>query len=114
MNDIITLYRIYNRSGAQNYYNRLILLARAKGIQGTLKENKQFLASRSEEQQLKGSKITKQSHGYIPSYNPFDRLNSDIFVLKQYESSNNGYAHLLCIILKFQKKLQKLSKNYIL
>jgi hypothetical protein len=54
----------------------------------------QFVSSRSEEQQLKETKITKQSHGCIVGYNPFNRLQVDRFVLKKYESFNNGNANI--------------------
>jgi hypothetical protein len=36
--------------------------------------------------------------------NPFNRLQLDIFVLKKYESSNNGYAYILCIMDIFSRK----------
>jgi len=94
MDDILTIYKKYNRPGAQ----KLLLLAKSEGIQTTLKDVKDFLASRTEEQQLKESRHTKQSEGHIISYNPFNRLQLDIFVLKKYESSNKGYGYILCII----------------
>ena len=94
MDEILSIYKKYNRPGAQ----KLLQLAKAEGIQATSKDIKEFLSSRTEEQQLKESRNTKQSHGHIVSYNPFNRLQLDIFVLKKYESSNNGYAHILCIM----------------
>ncbi len=45
----------------------------SEGIQTTLKDIKEFIASRSEEQQLKETKNTKQSHGHLVSYNPFNQ-----------------------------------------
>ena len=65
---------------------------------------KEFIASRTEEQQLKESKHTKQSNGHIVSYNPFNRLQLDIFVLKKYESYNKGYEYILCIMDVFSRK----------
>jgi hypothetical protein len=86
------MYKKYNtRPGAQ----KLLQLSRAEGIQATPKQIKEFLSSRTEEQQSKESRNTKQSHGHIVSYNPFNRLQLDIFVLKKYESSNNGYGYIL-------------------
>jgi hypothetical protein len=101
MDDILTIYKKYNRPGAQ----KLLLLAKSEGIQTTLKDVKDFLASRTEEQQLKESRHTKQSEGHIISYNPFNRLQLDIFVLKKYESSNKGYGYILCIIDVFSRKV---------
>ena len=100
MDEILLLYRKYNRPGAQ----KLLLLAKSEGLQVTSKEIKEFIASRSEEQQLKESKDTKQSQGHIVSYNPFNRLQLDIFVLKKYESSNKGYGYILCIMDIFSRK----------
>ena len=101
MDEILLLYKKYNRPGAQ----KLLQLSRSEGIQATPKQIKEFLASRTEEQQLKESRNTKQSHGHIVSYNPFNRLQLDIFVLKKYESSNNGYGYILCIIDIFSRKV---------
>ena len=101
MDDILTIYKKYNRPGAQ----KLLLLAKSEGIQTTLKDVKDFLASRTEEQQLKESRHTKQSEGHIICYNPFNRLQLDIFVLKKYESSNKGYGYILCIIDVFSRKV---------
>ena len=100
MDEILTIYKKYNRPGAQ----KLLQLAKSEGIQTTLKDVKEFIASRSEEQQLKETKDTKQSHGHIVSYNPFNRLQLDIFVLKKYESSNKGYGYILCIMDIFSRK----------
>ena len=61
------------------------------------------VGGRTEEQQLKESRDTKQSHGHIVSYNPFNILQLDIFVFKNYESSNYGY--ILCIIDIFSRKV---------
>ena len=94
------IYKKYNRPGAQ----KLLLLAKSEGIQTTLKDVKEFIASRTEEQQLKESKHTKQSNGHIVSYNPFNRLQLDIFVLKKYESYNKGYEYILCIMDVFSRK----------
>ena len=100
MDEILTIYKKYNRPGAQ----KLLLLAKSEGIQTTLKDIKEFIASRSEEQQLKETKNTKQSQGHIVSYNPFNRLQLDIFVLQKYESSNKGYGYILCIMDIFSRK----------
>ena len=78
MDDILFIYKKYNRPGAQ----KLLQLARAEGIQATPKQIKEFLENRTEEQQLKETKNNKKSHGYIVSYNPFNRLQLDIFALK--------------------------------
>jgi hypothetical protein len=101
MDDILSLYKKYNRPGAQ----KLFPLAKSEGIQTTLKDIKEFISSRTEEQQLKESRHTKQSHGYIVSYNPFNRLQLDIFVLKKYESHNEGYGYIVCIIDIFSRKV---------
>ena len=76
MDDILSIYKKCNRAGAQ----KLLLLAKSEGIQTTLKVVQAFIASRAEEQQLKESRHTKQSQGHIVSYNPFNRLQLDIFV----------------------------------
>ena len=101
MDDILFIYKKYNRPGAQ----KLLQLSRAEGIQATPKQIKEFLENRTEEQQLKETKNNKKSHGYIVSYNPFNRLQLDIFVLKKYESSNKGYGYILCIIDIFSRKV---------
>ena len=79
MDDILMIYRKYNRPGAQ----KLLQLARSEGIQATSKDIKEFLSSRTEEQQLKENRNTKQSQGHIVSYNPFNRLQLDIFVFQR-------------------------------
>ena len=101
MDEILSIYKKYNRPGAQ----KLLQLAKAEGIQASSKDIKEFLSGRTEEQQLKESRNTKQSHGHIVSYNPFNRLQLDIFVLKKYEGSNNGYGYILCIIDIFSRKV---------
>ena len=101
MDEILLLYQKYNSPGAQ----KLFSLAKSEGIQTTLKDIKEFISSRTEEQQLKESRHTNQSHGYIVSYNPFNRLQLDIFVLKKYESHNKGYGYILCIIDIFSRKV---------
>ena len=101
MDDILSIYKKYNRPGAQ----KLLLLAKSEGIQTTLKDVQAFIASRAEEQQLKESRHTQQSQGHIVSYNPFNRLQLDIFVLKKYETSNKGYGYILCIIDIFSRKV---------
>ena len=80
MDDILMIYRKYNRPGAQ----KLLQLSKAEGIQATSKDIKEFLSSRTEEQQLKENRNTKQSHGHLVSYNPFNRLQLDIFVIILY------------------------------
>ncbi len=76
--NILSLYNKYNSPGAQ----KLFLLAKSEGIQTTLKDVQELISSRTEEQQLNESKHTKQSNGHIVSYNAFNRLQLDIFVLK--------------------------------
>ena len=73
MDHILSLYKKYNRPGAQ----KLFLLAKFEGIQTTLKDVQAFIASRTEEQQLKESRHTKQSQGHIVSYNPLKSLSID-------------------------------------
>ncbi len=94
------IYKKYNRPGAQ----RLLLLAKSEGLQVSSNDVKEFLAGRTEEQQLKETRNTKQSNGHIVSYNPFNRLQLDIFVLQKYEKSNNGYSYILCIMDVFSRK----------
>ncbi len=89
---MLSLYKKNNRPGAQ----KLFLFAKSEGIQTTLKSIKEFISSRTEEQQLKESRHTKQSHGHIVSYSQFNRLQLDIFVLKKYEYYNKGYGYILC------------------
>jgi hypothetical protein len=101
MDDILSFYKKYNRLGAP----KLFLLAKSEGIQTTLKDVEAFISSRTEEQQLKESKNTKQSYGHIVSYNPFNRLQLDIFVLEKYEYYNKGYGYILCIIDIFSSKV---------
>ncbi len=101
MDDILSLYKKYNRPGAQ----KLLLPAKFERIQTTFKDVQAFIASRTEEQQLKESRHTEQSQGHIVSYNPFNRLQLDIFVLKQYESHNKGYGYILFIIDIFSCKV---------
>jgi hypothetical protein len=50
MDDILSLYKIYNRPGAR----KLSLLAKLEGMQTTLENVQAFIASRTEEQQLNG------------------------------------------------------------
>ena len=52
MDDILFIYKKYNRPGAQ----KLLQLSRAEGIQATPKQIKEFLENRTEEQQLKETK----------------------------------------------------------
>ena len=54
MDEILSIYKKYNRPGAQKLY----LLAKSEGIQTTLKDVQEFISSRTEEQQLKESKHT--------------------------------------------------------
>jgi hypothetical protein len=100
MDDILSLY-----DNIIDQAQKLFLLAKSEGIQTTLKDVQEFISSRTEEQQLKESKHTKQSHGYIVSYNPFNRLQLDILVLKKYEYYNKGYGYILCIIDVFSRKV---------
>jgi hypothetical protein len=79
MDEISSIDKKYNRPGAQ----KLFLLAKSEGIQTTLKGVQEFISSRTEERQLKEIESTKQSNGHIVSYNPFNRLQLDIFVLKK-------------------------------
>jgi hypothetical protein len=60
----------------------LILLAKSEGIQTTLKDVETFMSSRTEVQQFKESKQTKQSNGQVVRYSSFSRLQLEIFVLK--------------------------------
>ena len=89
---------LYTKSSIDQEHKNYFYLAKSEGLQVTSKEIKEFLSGRTEEQQLKESRNTKQSQGHIVSYNPFNRLQLDIFVLKKYESSNNGYGYILCIM----------------
>lgn len=82
-------------------------------IQVTSMHIKDFLASRIEEQQLKETKDTKQSHGYIVSSYPLNRILFDIFILKtfryiyieKYESSNKDYDYVLFIMDQYAQIL---------
>ena len=49
MDEILTIYKKYNRPGAQ----KLLLPAKSEGIQTTLQDVKEFIASRSEDQEHK-------------------------------------------------------------
>ena len=49
MDDILSIYKKYNRPGAQ----KLFLLAKSEGIQTTLKDIKEFISSRTEEPTIK-------------------------------------------------------------
>jgi predicted metalloenzyme YecM len=80
MDKIQEIYKKYNRPGAQ----KLFQLAKNEGLQITLKQVQEFLGGRVEEQQLKETKHLKQHEGHIISYNPFNSLQIDIFVLKKY------------------------------
>jgi hypothetical protein len=55
MDNILAIHKKYNRSGAQ----KLLQLAKSEGIQTTLKDVKEFVSSRTGEQQSKESKNTK-------------------------------------------------------
>ena len=105
MDDILSLYKKYNRPGAQ----KLFLLAKSEGIQTTLKDVQSFISSRTEEQQLKESKHTKQSNGHIVSYSPFNMLQLDIFVLKNMNIIIKGmdiyYVSLMYLAVKFGRIL---------
>ena len=100
MDKIEEIYRKYNRPATA----KLFQLAKSEGLSITLKQVKEFLGGRSEEQQLKETKTVKQQQGHLVSYNPFNRLQLDIFVLKKYESSNSGYGYILCIMDIFSRK----------
>ena len=100
MNKIEEIYKKFNRPGAQ----KLFQLAKTEGLQITLKQVQEFLSGRVEEQQLKETKNRRTKHGHLVSYNPFNRLQLDIFVLKKYETSNNGYGYILCIMDIFSRK----------
>ena len=101
MDQIEGIYKKYNRPAAQ----KLLQLAKSEGVQVTAKEIKEFIAGRTEEQQLKETNHIKQNEGHIISLNPFNRLQLDIFVLQKYETSNNGYAYILCIMDIFSRKV---------
>ncbi len=105
MDDILSLYKKYNRPEAQ----KLFLLAKLKGIQTTLKDVQAFISSRADEQQLKESKHTKQSQGHIISYSPFNRLQLDIFVLKNMNIIIKGmvicYVSLMYLAVKYGRIL---------
>ncbi len=62
----------------------MFLPAKSEGIRTKLKDVQDFISSRTERQQLKESKHTKQSNGHIVSYSSFNRLQLDIFVLKKF------------------------------
>ncbi len=68
MDDILSLYKKYNRPGAQKLFLLQNLKEYTEGIQTTLKDVQAFISSRTEEQQLKESKHTKQSNDHIVSY----------------------------------------------
>jgi hypothetical protein len=97
---ILWMIKKYNRPGAQ----KLFSLAKSEGIQTTLKYIKEFISSRTEEQQLKESRHTKQSQGHIVSYNPFNRLQLDIFVLKNMRVIIKGmviyYVSLIYLVVR--------------
>ena len=101
MDEILSIYKKYNRTGAQ----KLFLLAKSEGIHTTLKDIQEFISYRTEEQQLKESKHTKQSNGHIVSYSPFNRLQLDIFVLKNMKVIIKGmdiyYVSLIYLAVKF-------------
>jgi hypothetical protein len=63
MDNILSVYKKHKWPGAQ----KLFLLAKSEGIQTTLKDVQELISSRTEEQQLKESKHTKQSNGHIVS-----------------------------------------------
>ncbi len=96
-------FYIYTRSTITRS-TKIITTCKNRGNKST-KDIKEFLSSRTEEQQLKESRNTKQSHGHVVSYNPFNRLQFDIFELKKYESYNNGYGYILCIVDIFSSKV---------
>ena len=100
MDKIQEIYKRFNRPGAQKLYQ----LAKNEGLKITLNEVKEFLNGRVEEQQLKETKNRKEKHGSLVSYNPFNRLQLDIFVLKKYETSNSGFGYILCIMDIFSRK----------
>jgi len=100
MDKIQEIYKRFNRPGVQKLYQ----LAKNEGLKITLNEVKEFLNGRVEEQQLKETKNRKEKHGSLVSYNPFNRLQLDIFVLKKYETSNNGFGYILCIMDIFSRK----------
>ncbi len=105
MDEILSIYKKYNRPVSPRS-PKTVLLAKSEEVQTTLKDVQEFISSRTEEQQLKESKHTKQSEGHIVSYSPFNRLQLDIFVLKKYESNNKGcgyiyYVSLIYLAVKF-------------
>ena len=92
--------RKYKRPAA----TKLFQLAKSEGVPVTLKQVKEFLGGRVEEQQLKETKNVKYQHGHLVFFNSFNRLHLDTFVLQKYESSNNGYCYILCLMDIFNRK----------
>ncbi len=39
------------------------------------------------------------------SYNPYNRIQLDVFVLKKYEKTNNGFEYIMCMIDIFNRKM---------
>jgi hypothetical protein len=104
MDEILSIYKKYNRPGAQ----KLLQLTKAEGIQATSKDIKEFLSSRTEEQQLKESRNTKQSHGHIVSYNPFNKLQLDIFVLK------NMRILIMVMVIYYVSLISSAEKHFVI
>ena len=93
MDKIEEIYRKYNRPATA----KLFQLAKSEGLSITLKQVKEFLGGRSEEQQLKETKTVKQQQGHLVSYNPFNRLQLDIFVLNNFWSIfDRFFLYLMC------------------
>ena len=43
--------------------------------------------------------------GHIVSFNPFNLLQLDIFVMLKYERYNKGYGYIFCVIDVFSRKV---------
>jgi hypothetical protein len=59
-----------------------------------LKQVQEFQGGRVEEQQLRETKNRKEKQGHLVTYNPFNRLQLDVFILKKYETSNHGISYV--------------------
>ena len=101
--DIESVYKKYNRPAG---VERLFKLAKDEGLQATRKDIKKFLDSKIGVQQLKETKTNVKSRmGHIVSFNPFNLLQLDIFVMLKYEKYNKGYKYIFCVIDVFSRKV---------
>ena len=98
--DLQVVYKQFNRPAGSKF----LTLAKAAGLQVTLKDINNFLSSKQAYQQLKETKKTKSQQGHIVAFNPFNLIQLDLYVMLKYASHNKGYCYIMAILDVFSRK----------